>query len=121
MSTERIMEELAVVPSETPLVVAVRHLAREYRNALTSLQFLLDSKRDLLMPLPDDHPVAFGVPLPHSLLELHRKHCEAIRAAIAKVENLVESMEAWADDIERTIRDAVRQTRRVVQNRSNPY
>ena len=112
MSTEGIMEVLAVVPSKTPLVVAVRHLAREYRNGLASLQFLFDSNRDLLMPLPDDHPVAFGVPLPHSLLELHRSYCEAIRTAIAKIENLVENMDAWADDIERTIRDAVRQTRR---------
>ena len=52
VSTERIMEELAVVPSDTPLVVAVRHLACECRNALASLQFFLDSNRDLLMPLP---------------------------------------------------------------------
>ena len=47
--------------SETLLVVAVRHLAREYRNALASLHFSLDSNRDLLLPLPDDHPVALGV------------------------------------------------------------
>ena len=86
-----------------------------------SLQFLLDENRGLFVPLPTDHPVALGIPLPHSLLAPHRQFCDAIRAAIATIESLVESMEAQADDIERTIGDAVRQTRRMLQHRSHPY
>ena len=115
------MVDQAVVPADTPLLFAIKYLVREYRNAIASLQFLLDENRDLFMPLPNDHPVALGIPLPHSLLAPHRQFCEAVRAAISTIESLVESMEAWADDIERTLRDAVRQTRRMILNRSNPY
>ena len=50
----------------------------------------------------------------------HRQFCDAVRAAIATIESLVEGMEASADDIERAVRDAVRQTRRMLQNRSHP-
>ena len=115
------MEDPAVDAADAPLLFAVRYLIREYRNCIASLQFMLDENRDLFVPLPNDHPVALGIPLPHSLLAPHRQFCDAVRAAIATIESLVESMEAWADDIERTIRDAVRQTRRMLQTRSHPY
>ena len=115
------MDNDAFDAADVPLLFAVRYLIREYRNCITTLQSLLDENRDLFVPLPNDHPVALGIPLPHSLLAPHRLFCDAVRAAIATIESLVESMEAWADDIERTIRDAVRQTRRMLQSRSNPY
>ena len=115
------MENSSLDTADAPLLFAVKYLIREYRNCIASLQFMLDENRDLFVPLPDDHPVALGVPLPHSLLAPHRHFCDAVRAAIATIESLVESMEAWADDIERTICDAVRQTRRMLQNRSHPY
>ena len=82
---------------------------------------MLDENRDLFLPLPDDDPVALGIPLPHPLLAPHRQFCDANRAAIATIESVVESMEAWADDVERNIRVAVRQTRRILQNRSHPH
>ena len=73
---------------------------------------MLDEKRDLFLFLPNDHPVALDIPL-HTdnfvmlyVLQLLRESCG--------------SMEAWADDIERTIRDAARQMRRMLQNRSHP-
>ena len=84
------------------------------------LQHMLDENRDVRVPLPNDHPVAMGIPLPHSLLAPHRHFCDGVRAAIAAIESLVESMEAWANDIERTIRDVMRQTRRML-SRSHPY
>ena len=115
------MENSSLDTADAPLLFAVKYLIREYRNCIASLQFMLDENRDLFVPLPDDHPVALGIPLPHSLLAPHRQFCDAVRAAIATIESLVESMEAWADDIERTIRDVVRQTRRMLQNRSHPY
>ena len=115
------MKNPSLDTADAPLLFAVRYLIREYRNCIASLQFMLDENRDLFVPLPNDHPVALGIPLPHSLLAPHRQFCDAVRAAIATIESLVESMEAWADDIERTIRDAVRQTRRMLQNRSHPY
>ena len=80
-----------------------------------------NESRHVHVPLPHDHPVAMGVPLPHSLLAPYRHFCDAVRVAIAAIESLVESMEAWADDIERTIRDVVRQTRRMLTSRSHPY
>ena len=82
---------------------------------------MLDENRDFLVPLPTDHSVALGIPLPHSLLAPQRQFCDAVRAAIAIIESRVKSMEARADDVERTIRDAVRQTRRMLQNRSHRY
>ena len=115
------MEDPTLDSADAPLLFAVKYLIREYRNCIGSLQFMLDENRDLFVPLPNDHPVALGIPLPHSLLAPHRQFCDAVRAAIAMIESLVESLEAWADDIERTIRDAVRQTRRMLQNRSHPY
>ena len=115
------MDNAPLDAADAPLLFAVKYLIREYRNCITTLQFLLDENRDLFVPLPADHPVAWGIPLPHSLLAPHRQFCDALRAAIATIEGLVESMEAWADDIERTIGDAVRQTRRMLQNRSHPY
>ena len=115
------MEDLAGEIADAPLLFAIRHLTREYRNCIATLRYMLDENRDLFVPLPNDHPVALGIPLPHSLLAPHRQFCDAVRAAIDTIESLVESIEAWADDIERTIRDAVRQTRRMLQNRSHPY
>ena len=115
------MEELAGEIADAPLLIAIRHLTREYRNCIATLRYMLDENRDVFVPLPNDHPVALGIPLPHSLLAPHRQFCDAVRAAIDTIESLVESIEAWADDIERTIRDAVRQTRRMLQNRSHPY
>ena len=115
------MENPTLDTADAPLLFAVRYLIREYRNCIGSLQFMLDENRDLFVPLPNDHPVALGIPLPHSLLAPHRQFCDAVRAAIATIESLAESMEAWADDIERTIGDAVRQTRRMLQHRSHPY
>ena len=108
------MEDLA---GETaPLLFAIRYHPRGQK---LYFHVAVRMKYDLLVPLPNDPPVALGIPLPHSLLV--RQFCDAVRAAIATIESLVESMEAWADDIERTIRDAVRQTRRMLQNRSHPY
>ena len=115
------MDNDAFDVADVPLLFAVKYLIREYRNCITTLQSMLDENRDLFVPLPNDHPVALGIPLPHSLLAPHRLFCDAVRAAIATIESLVESMEAWADDIERTIRDVVRQTRRILQSRSHPY
>ena len=115
------MEDLAGETADAPLLLAIRYLTREYRNCISTLRYMLDENRDLLVPLPNDHPVALGIPLPHSLLAPHGQFCDAVRAAIDAIESLVESIEAWADDIERTIRDAVRQTRRMLQNRSHPY
>ena len=116
-----VMDADAFDAADVPLLFAVRYLVREYRNCVTTLQSMLDENRDLFVPLPNDHPVALGVPLPHSLLAPHRIFCDAVRAAIAAIEGLVECLDAWADDIERTLRDAVRQTRRMLQSRSNPY
>ena len=53
---------------------------------------MLDENRDLFVPLTNDHLVALGIPLPHSLLAPHRHFCDAVRAAIAAIENLVECM-----------------------------
>ena len=94
------MENRSLDTADAPLLFAVRYLIREYRNCIASLQFILDENRDLFVPLPDDHPVALGIPLPHSLLAPHRQFCDAVRAAITTIESLVESMEAWAADIE---------------------
>ena len=106
--------------ADVPLLFAVKYLIRDYRKCITMLNLLLDENRDLHVPIPNDHPVALGIPLPHSLLAPRRQFCDAVRVAIATIESLVESMEAWADHIERTIRDVV-QTRRLLQNRSHPY
>ena len=84
------MEDPAVDAADAPLLFAVRYLIREYRNCIGSLQFMLDENRDLFVPLPNDHPVALGIPLPHSLLAPHRQFCDAVRAAIATIESLVE-------------------------------
>ena len=115
------MDNSALDIADVPLLFAVKYLIREYRNCIATLQLMLDENRDLFVPLPDDHPVALGVALPHSLLAPHRHFCDAVRVAIAAIESLVESMEAWADDIEITIRDVVRQTRRILTTRSHPY
>ena len=117
------MDNSAIDIADVPLLFAVNYLIREYKKCVTALQRMLDENesRHVHVPLPHDHPVAMGVPLPHSLLAPHRLFCEAVRVAIAAIESLVESMEAWADDIERTIRDVVRQTRRMLTSRSHPY
>ena len=116
------MEDPTVEAADGPLLFAVRYLIREYRNCIASLQFMLGENRDLFVPLPNDHPVALGIPLPHSLLAPHRQFCDAVLYVLQLLRlSLVETMEAWADDIERTIRDAVRQTRRMLQHRSHPY
>ena len=104
------------VPSET---VAARHLAGEYKNTAATLQALCDYNRDVYMALPD-HPVALGVPLPRSLLELHKECYETLQASIAKLHALAGGIEAWADDIERAIRDVVRQRRGLAHNRNSP-
>ena len=59
------MENPPLDTADAPLLFAVRYLIREYRNCIASLQFMLDENRDLFVPLPDDHPVALGIPLPH--------------------------------------------------------
>ena len=115
------MDNSAVDIADVPLLFAVNYLIREYKKCITVLQRMLDENRDVQVPLPYDHPVAMGIPLPHSLLAPHRHFCDAVRVAIAAIESLVESMEAWTDDIERTIRDVVRQTRRILASRSHPY
>ena len=92
------MDNSVLDTADVPLLFAVKYLIREYRNCITMLQLMR-------VLLPNDHPVALGIPLPHSLLAPHRHFCDAVRVAIATIESLVESMEAWADDIERTIRD----------------
>ena len=99
------MEDQAVEPADTSLLFAVKYLIREYRNSKASFQFLLDEPRfvcrsQMITQLPWEFR-------PHSLLAPHRQFCEAVRAAIATIESLVESMEAWAENIERTLRDAV--------------
>ena len=48
---------------------------------------MLDENQDLFVPLPDDHPVALGIPLPHSLLAPHTQFGNAVRAAIATIES----------------------------------
>ena len=116
-----VMDNAALDTADVPLLFAVKYLIREYKNCIAMLQLMLDENRDLRVPIPHDHPVAMGIPLPHSLLAPHRHFCDAVRVASATIESLVESMEAWADDIERTIRDVVRQTRRILQSRSHPY
>ena len=115
------MDNSAFDIADVPLLFAVNYLIREYKNCITVLQCMLDENRDVHVPLPYDHPVAMGIPLLHSLLAPHRHFCDAVRVAIAAIESLVESMEAWADDIERTIRDVVRQTKRILASRSHPY
>ena len=115
------MDNAPLNTADAPLLFAVKYLIREYRTCIATMQVMLDENRDLFVPLPADHPVAMGIPLPRSLLAPHRQFCEAVRVAIAAIESLVESLVAWADDIERTLGDAVRQTRRMLQNRSHPY
>ena len=83
------MEDQAVEPADAPLLFAVKFLIRENRNCISSLQFMFDENRDLFVPVPNDHPVALGIPLPHSLLAPHRQFCDAVRAAIAGIESLV--------------------------------
>ena len=114
------MDNDAFDAADVPLLFAVKYLIREYRNCITSLQSMLDENRDLFVPLPNDHPVALGIPLPHSLLAPHRLFCDAVRAAIATIESLVESMEARADDIERTIRTGLNFKCTCIQIRSKP-
>ena len=72
------MEDPTVEAADGPLLFAVRYLIREYRNCIASLQFMLGENRDLFVPLPNDHPVALGIPLPHSLLAPHRQFCDAV-------------------------------------------
>ena len=36
-------------------------LTREYRNCISTLQYMLDKNRDLLVLLPNDHPVALRI------------------------------------------------------------
>ena len=61
------MDNDAFDAADVPLLFAVRYLIREYRNCITTLQAMLDENRDLFVPLPNDHPVALGIPLPHAL------------------------------------------------------
>ena len=42
----------------------MKYLVREFRNCVSSLQLMLDENRDLLVALPNDHPVALGIALP---------------------------------------------------------
>ena len=87
------MDNSALDTADVPLLFAVKYLIREYRNCITMLQLMLDENRDLRVPLPNDHPVALGIPLPHSLLLApHRHFCDAVRVAIATIESLAK---AW--------------------------
>ena len=117
------MDNSAIDTADVPLLFAVNQLIHEYRKCITVLKSMLEENesRHVHVPLPHDHPFALGIPLPHSLLAPHRQFCEAVRVAIAAIECLVESMEAWVDDIERTLRDVIRQTRRMLASRSQPY
>ena len=81
-----VMDTDAFDAADVPLLFAVQYLIREYRNCIATLQSMLDENRDLFVPLPNDHPVALGVPLPHSLLAPHRLFCDAVRAAIATID-----------------------------------
>ena len=85
------LEQRCSCTADVPLPFAVKHLIREYRNCIATLQSMLDENRDLFVPLPNDHPVALGIPLPHSLLAPHRHFCDAGRAAIATIEGLLET------------------------------
>ena len=67
------------------------------------------------------HPVACGVPLPPSLLGPHREFCNELRSTISKIGTLVETLEAWADDIERTVADTISETTQALSHRSTPY
>ena len=117
------MDNSAIDTADVPLLFAINYLIREYKKCVSVLKSMLEENesRHVHVPLPHDHPVAMGVPLPHSLLAPHRQFCEAVLVAIAAIESLVESMEAWVDDIERTLRDVIRQTRRILASRSQPY
>ena len=46
------MEDPTVDAADAPLLFAVEYLIREYRNCISSLQFMLDENRDLFVPLP---------------------------------------------------------------------
>ena len=70
------MDNNALDTADVPLLFAVRYLIREYRNCIAMLHTLLDENRDLRVPIPHDHPVALGIPLPHSLLAPHRQFCD---------------------------------------------
>ena len=59
------MENPSLDTADAPVLFAVKYLIREYRNCIATLQLMLDENRDLFVPLPDDHPVALGIPLPH--------------------------------------------------------
>ena len=80
------MENSSSDTADVPLLFAVKYLILEYRSCIATLQLMLDENRDLFVPLPDGHPVALGIPLPHSLLAPHRHFCDAVRAAIATIE-----------------------------------
>ena len=88
------MDNSAIDIADVPLLFAVNYLIREYKKCITALQRMLDENesRHVHVPLPHDHPVAMGVPLPHSLLAPHRQFCEAVRVAIAAIESL---WKAW--------------------------
>ena len=79
------MDNSAIDIADVPLLFAVNYLIREYKKCITALQRMLDENesRHVHVPLPHDHPVAMGVPLPHSLLAPHRHFCDAVRVAIA--------------------------------------
>ena len=79
------MDNSAIDFADVPLLFAVNYLIREYKKCITALQRMLDENesRHVHVPLPHDHPVAMGVPLPHSLLAPHRHFCDAVRVAIA--------------------------------------
>ena len=58
------MDNDAFDAADVPLLFAVKYLIREYRNCITTLQAMMDENRDLFVPLPNDHPVALGIPAP---------------------------------------------------------
>ena len=114
------MERRTPNPSDAPLVIAVRRLAAEYGKTADALKALLDQHDDVFTPQMN-HPLGCGVPLPQSLLIPQRDFVDEFLSAVHKLRKMTQSLEAWADDIEMTIRDAIVETKQFMSNRSTPY
>ena len=114
------MERRAPDSSQAPLVVAVRQLAAVYSKTANSLKTLVDHHEDALKPQPE-LPHNFEVPLPRSLLTYHHQFVDELLSAIFKLRAIIQSLEAWAFDLQITIRDMMVEAKRSVSNRSSPY
>ena len=107
-------------PARAPLVVAARNVAAEYPHTAETLQALCHLTVHMHAMLPDD-PLSSARPLPRAFVTPHKEFCEALHTCIAKVRSLAEGLEAWADDIERAVRETIIEARHATSNRSNPY